>query len=266
LNVREIVKGLTPPLVLQAVRRSRAPSTIPVSPAKPEFSGDFANFEEAAEACIGYDTDISADVWAKQLAAAVDSPKREIHVLFQQVHSAVCFARDEMKASRLSVLDIGGGNGLYFLWLRSLMAAVQLDWTVLETAKVVNACSRLLPEALFSTEFPAGRLFDIALISGTLQYLPNADETLAKSAASSRWIILTRLPVHDGATDKFMVQTVPSKIYSGSHAIRIFSKPNLEQRISEIGEIALTWAVDWDTPSLALFGARSVGYLIRVTP
>jgi putative methyltransferase (TIGR04325 family) len=164
----------------------------------------------------------------------------------------------------MSILDIGGGNGLYFLWLRSLMPSTQFSWTVLETEKVVNACTPLLPEVVFSTAFPTNDRFDVTLISGTLQYLPHSEETLTQSAKSSRWIILTRMPVHEGPDHKFMVQTVPANIYSGSHAIQIFSQSKLEKRISELGEIALTWAVDWDTPSLALFGGRSVGYLVRV--
>jgi putative methyltransferase (TIGR04325 family) len=261
LNVREIVKGLTPPLVLQAVRRSRAPATIPA--VAPEYSDDFPSFEAAAAACVGYNTDESTDLWVKHITAAISGPKTDIHVLFQQVHSAFCFARDKMRADNLSVLDIGGNNGIYFVWFRKLMPSTELDWAVQETPKVVTACAPLLPEITFTTEFP-DRHFDIALISGTLHCLPSPEETLTQAANASRWIVLTRVPIHDGPEDRFKVQTVPDNIYNGSHPVRISSKEKLENRISEIGEIALAWAVDWDTPSLAIFGARSIGYLIRV--
>lgn len=229
-----------------------------------EFTGDFPSFEEAAQHAVGYDTDVIAASAESNLIELLGclSTQTETHVLYQQAHSAICFARDRLGSKRLSVLDVGGGNGNYFCQLSRLMPGIELQWTIVETAKVVSRCAPLLPQVRFSTTIPDER-FDIALVSGVLQYLPDAHEVLKKCTSKARWVILARIPVHDGNQDRFMVQHVPAAIFLGTLPFRVFSLSDLDQHLEKIGTKILSWANHWDDPSLQVVGCRAIGFLLE---
>jgi len=229
------------------------------------FSGAFSSFDDAAASSKGYNDFAVANAAARRLSEMKTSaPAVEIDARFQQVHSAICVAIDRMRKQALSVLDIGGGNGNYFFRLRPLFSSVTVGWHVVETSSMVAAVQSVAgPEVTFSTAIPDGRVFDVALISGTLQYLSEPYAVLAGAARAAPWLILTRLPIHDGPHDRFLVQTVPADIHEGSMPITIFSAVKIEAAIRAVGTVELSWSVSLDDGSFASVGGRSVGYLIR---
>jgi putative methyltransferase (TIGR04325 family) len=129
---------------------------------------------------------------------------------------------------------------------------------------MIAACQSIAsPHITFSTDIPDEIVWDIALISGALQYIPNAYKVLGNAARVAKWLILTRLPIHDGSEDRFMMQTVPAHIHEGSMPIEIFSATKIKAAILEIGTIELSWSVSLDDGAFAAIPARSVGYLIN---
>ncbi|WP_271617362.1 methyltransferase, TIGR04325 family [Bradyrhizobium sp. CCBAU 51745] len=242
-----------------------AQEAVSVAPPSPStmFSGDYETFREAAAHCEGYDSEAAAKAAQVQLRQMMEaSPPTEIDGRFQQVHSALCVVRDHLKAGRLSVLDIGGGAGNYFFRIQSLLAAEALDWSIVETSSLVAACSGLGAPFRYFDSIPARGSFDVALISGTLQYLAEPFEALRAAAKVSGWILLTRVPIRHGPT-QFMVQTVPEHIYRGSMPIQVFCSDELSKALESIGSIELTWSVSLDDPAFPGMGVSNRGYLVR---
>ena len=268
-HLKLVIKALAPPILLSALRKmlGNPRSTPPEAPPANQsmFGGAYDSFDEAAGHSKGYDDAVIASAAAKRLSDMISSTTSvEIDGRFQQVHSAICVARDRMRKQALSVLDIGGANGSYFFRLKPLLPATELKWHVVETSNMVAACQSIAsPHITFSTDIPDGLVWDIALISGALQYIPNAYEILGNAARAAKWLILTRLPIHDGPNDRFMVQTVPAHIHEGSMPIEIFSVTRIEAAILELGTIELSWSVSLDDGAFVAIPARSVGYLIK---
>jgi putative methyltransferase (TIGR04325 family) len=272
--LRQLAKDLTPPIVVKAIRRlpwMRRPAPIPAPPVQPAivrpitmFSGDYVSFEAAAAASVGYDDEAPATSAANQLRRLLDSqPPDEIDGRFQQVHSALCVARDYLRKDTLSVLDIGGANGGYFFRMRALMPATRLMWQVVETPSIVAACAPLAGSLMtFSERIPSDKVFDVALISGTLQYLSRPFDALREATRSAEWTILTRVPTHRAPT-KFMIQTVPDHIHKGSMPIHIFSIDDLTSALKANGKIELSWAVTLDDPAFVGMDISNFGYLVR---
>jgi len=271
--LKQIVKDITPPILVKGLRKvvPRAPAEPPVpqsepAPAKPVtmFSGDYQSFAEAAAHCEGYDAKGPAESAANQLRRLLQAPQpAEIDGRFQQVHSALCIARDHLRKTSLSVLDIGGASGGYFFRMRTLLPATQLRWHVIETPTLAAACTAVAGDLLtFGHDIPADQTFDVALISGTLQYLPDPLASLRRAAQQAEWIVLTRVPTHSERA-QFMVQTVPAHIHQGSMPIHIFSRAELAEAIAEVGTVELSWSVTLDDPAFVGMDISNVGYLIR---
>lgn len=265
LRLKFLAEAITPPIIFRYLRRSPPKAPIAASSAqRAMFEGDYSSFEEAAKLCKGYDDAAVASAAAKRLIELKTAvPPREIDGRFQQVHSALCVVSDKRQSRAISVLDVGGGNGSYYFRLKELFPAGALKWHVVETANMVAACRQIAaPEITYSSEVPTER-FDVVLISGTLQYLPRPYQSLNELSRAGDWLILTRLPVHDGANDRIMIQNVPSHIHEGSMPVQMFSVVKMQRAIDAVGDIELSWSVDLDDGSLAEASARAVGFLVR---
>ncbi|WP_156668081.1 methyltransferase, TIGR04325 family [Rhizobium bangladeshense] len=230
------------------------------------FSGDYTSFEEAARNAVGYDDPNAGAAAATRLAAMITGTNPvEIDGRFQQVHSALCIVRERIQKQRISVLDFGGGNGNYYFRLKDYFPEDCLDWTVVETQNMVQACAPIGSDHVtYLTDIPDGRQYDVALVSGTLQYLPDAYGRLDRIMSAAKWMILTRLPVREALDDKFMVQTVPSHIHNGSMPIQMFSDAKIRTAIKTRGRVEQTWLVALDEGSLAPVEAKPVGFLIQI--
>ncbi|WP_064692152.1 methyltransferase, TIGR04325 family [Rhizobium aegyptiacum] len=260
------MKAFTPPIVLTAVQKLRSGRN-PVEPVQPGsmFSGNYASFEEAARKAVGYDDPNAGAAAATRLAAMIAGTNPvEIDGRFQQVHSALCIVRERLQKPRISVLDFGGGSGNYYFRLKDYFPEGCLDWTVVETPNMVQACAPIgSGHVTYLTDIPDGQQYDVAVVSGTLQYLPDAYGWLDRIMSAAKWVILTRLPVRDAPDDKFMVQTVPSHIHNGSMPVEMFSESKMRTAIETGGRIEQTWLVALDEGSLASVGAKPLGFLIQ---
>lgn len=266
MTLRSVLKALTPPIVWSTVRKlgsghNRAELVQPGS----MFSGDYTSFEEAARNAVGYDDPNAGIAAATRLAAMIAGTNPvEIDGRFQQVHSALCIVRERLQKQRISVLDFGGGSGNYYFRLKDYFPEDSLDWTVVETPNMVQACAPIgSSHVAYLTDIPDGQQYDVAVVSGTLQYLPEAYGWLERIMSAAKWVILTRLPVREALNDKFMVQTVPSHIHNGSMPIAMFSESKMRTAIETCGRIEQTWLVALDEGSLAAVGAKPLGFLIQ---
>jgi putative methyltransferase (TIGR04325 family) len=241
------------PLARRIARRLEPP------PPAPEFSGRFTNFDEALSQSTGYDTSDIAQAIVGRVGPYLNGEAVELDDRFLHVHSALSFIANGSK--RLSILDVGGGNGSYFYVIKRLMPDVDLEWSILETESLALACRESSPKDLWVTKWP-DRRFDVVLFSGALQYLPLPHDSLQRACSLASWVIATRLPMADDECDWITIQRPNQAILPGTLPMWVFGEAMM-QTISKIGSIAYSWTVGGDNASLATIGARSSGFLIR---
>lgn len=233
----------------------------PEVPAQPAwgFVGTYPSFEAAEALATGYEVEAYATTAANGLRALIGAtPYTVLDERFMQVHSALAYIAQAENLSSLSVLDYGGGTGVYAKVMRQLMPSTAFDWSVLESAPVVAACQGIAgAPARFVSELPPTPV-DVAIISGTLQYLREPWAVLEQVSKVARWIILTRLPVVDGPQDRVTLQIVSPRL---SMPVWLLSEKKLKEKIG--GRIVLEWGVTLDAGICAMVGATPKGYLVR---
>ena len=141
---------------------------------------------------------------------------------------------------RLDVLDFGGALGsTYFQcrpWLEGLPS---LRWRVVEQTHFV-ACGRE-QIAAGPLEFleriedcTLGGVPNVAIFSGVLQYVPDPDEVIRRTAALGvQHVIVDRTPVIEAGRDIIAVQVVPSSIVRSKYPVRLFSRRHFLSKMEQ---------------------------------
>jgi len=239
-------------------------ATTAVEEPRPEygFFGDYPTFEAALADGTPYD---SVDI-ARRIAAQI--PKFfadefcEIDGRYQQVHSTLVAVARRLGKDRLSVLDVGGGNGNNFIAARKMDPSFRCDWTILETQSMCDACSGLLPIRWISAA-PTEQ-FDVVLISGTLQCLPSPYDALAQFSKNAPWLIIHRTPLISRDRDRLMNQIVDQAIDPGKVIAHWFlSGEKLRLFLGSIGRIHYSWRNTQDDPAYVQVDGKTFGFLIK---
>lgn len=132
---------------------------------------------------------------------------------FDFLNESLRFHRDKYKYFP-KILDFGGGFGDGFLYLRTTYDSENIDYSIVETNKVVDLSKKIEFEnktnqkIIFFNSLDdalSGRTYDIIFISGVLQFLKNPYEILNKINNSNiKFISLTRNSFSD--KEKFIPQ------------------------------------------------------------
>ena len=114
------------------------------------------------------------------------------------------------KAS-LSVLDFGGGLGLYSTVARLALPNKSVDYTVQELSAIAKVGALARPSVRFiSDEQHLAAAYDLVFAQGSLQYIKNWREQLAKLASrSAPWLFLTRVLVLRTLPTAIVHQRIP---------------------------------------------------------
>ena len=140
----------------------------------------------------------------------------------------------------LHVADFGGSLGsFYFLHRKFLSAIKDLKWSIVEQSEYVAVGQREFRDEklqFFSTlEQCAERgKIDLALFSGSLQYLEDPFHFLKRAAALTSCIVIDRTPFIEGEKDRITIHSPPVSIYGGSHPHRFFAKETFDRFMSEL--------------------------------
>jgi putative methyltransferase (TIGR04325 family) len=227
------------------------------------FFGDYKDFDEAARDASEYDSAAIAKHAAAQIPTFFQDDFCEIDGRYQQVHSVLASVMDRLGKSRVSVLDVGGGNGNNFIACSKLSPSVPYDWTILETASMCAASGGKL--SVDWTPVLPNRSFDAVLISGTLQYLPEPYKPLSEFARKAPWIIIHRTPLIEDPADRLTIQIVDPDIYPGELLRHCFlSRDKLRSSLVSLGKVAASWRNTQDDPAFVQIGGRSFGFLVQV--
>lgn len=225
---------LLPPVLVQGVSRVLH---------RTSFAGDYASFDEARADSIGYE----APEIAQAFSSADVSVSTTIAPPIQQTLAALAVAI--VGRPNLSVLDVGGANGFYYYALRPYLP---LSWTILETPAMVRACSgrdiRYI-EVLDQTHY------DVVLMSGVLQYMPEPYRELTRLTTRSDFLLINRLPLIE--RERLTVQTVRYTPYPASYPAWFFGRERFMTALAACGELLMQWEIPQEAPFL---DGRTVPY------
>jgi putative methyltransferase (TIGR04325 family) len=169
------------------------------------------------------------------------------------------------------VADIGGGNGYMGYIARRWLSHLQWDWTVFESASIAASYSVFESEAgikwFSNPKDDFIETYDVAILSCTLQYVEDPYDLLRKAAASSRYLLIMRLPfVAFGETDVCTVQRPLEGVYAESQAswpCWFFSRSNFESFIESQGQVLCRWVTTSETVTLRNVTIPLEGLLVR---
>lgn len=253
MRLKDLLRGLTPPLVKSAVSRLRSRPTT--------YSGPYSSWAVATAAASGY-----AD---ENIVGRVEAATRRVLIGEMQFEQdGLAFATPApwspvlggillgaaLDAGRLSVLDFGGSLGSNYLrWRRLFDRLPSVTWDIVEQAVFVETGRALfknsgLPLCFHSSAADTGLdQPSVALFGSVLQYLEFPLETLAQVRdIGPKVLIIDRTPLTEGGGDYFLVQHVSPRIYPGSYALHAIDPAALDSildgsydRIEEYDDFAL---------------------------
>ena len=144
------------------------------------------------------------------------------------------------KLKNISILDFGGSLGsIYFSNFDYLKGNI-MTWSIVEQSHYVDIGKKIIEnekvkfyknfEKCIKKENP-----NIAIFSGSLQYLDTPYQTLEKVKKSNiNYILIDKIPVKSRIqNDEYYIQYVPKSINDGSYPIRVFSEDHLKKFLNK---------------------------------
>jgi putative methyltransferase (TIGR04325 family) len=177
---------------------------------------------------------------------------------------AFAAARAADGKTSLSVLDFGGGLGLYSTVARLALANKSVDYTVQELPAIAKAGALARPSVRFiSDEQQLAAAYDLVFAQGSLQYIKNWREQLAKLAArSASLLFLSRVLVLRTSATAIVHQRIPGDQF----AFWCWNEAELLDFAASIG-LALVQTIQFRDAYAPIVGleelSKMCGYLFR---
>lgn len=204
------------------------------------YLGDYDSWESAEKECMGYgDTVIIEKVInsTEKVVAGEAAWERDSYLFYEQKYvygicAAILRCAVQNGSQGVRVLDLGGALGSTYFQNREYLSDVEnLEYIVAEQDVLVeyghknleNGVLRFISSGENYTDY--GR-FDIAIMSASLQYIPQYKEMISKILAiKPHYIILDRILVSD--RHRICRETVPEEIYKSSYPVMIFRESEI---------------------------------------
>lgn len=204
------------------------------------YLGDYVSWQDADAECRGYDDSAILDKAIQASKKVIDGEavwERDSFLFYQEKYvyklcAAIlrCALRNNNQGVR--VLDIGGSLGSTYFQNRKYLSDVKnLEYVIAEQDHYAAYGHEYLEDAVLKfisskRDWENMERFDIILMSGSLQYIPNYTEVISKiKKAEPRYIIFDRVLVGDRG--RICRETVPETIYKSSYPLRIFSEEEI---------------------------------------
>lgn len=201
------------------------------------YIGDYQDWSSARKECNGYDDGAILDkviCSTRKVLCGEATWERDGFLFYEKKYTySICAAilRCALKNNNqgVRVLDIGGALGSTYIQNRDYLSAVKdLEYVVAEQDGFAEYGHDNLEDGILrfikSGERYAdyGR-FDIVLMSGSLQYIPQYQEIISGIISlKPRYIILDRLLISN--RNRICKETVPEAIYKSSYPVMIFKE------------------------------------------
>ena len=236
--------------------KSGKPAPVPAENDGLRFYGDFPTWNEASAQSLGYDAplifektrDAIGKVMRGEAAFERDSvlfglPQYPFSTIAALLHVATA------RGGRLSVLDFGGSLGsVYFTCRKWLSSVSELRWSVVEQPHYVECgrkefAGKQLAFHHSVEESIAWNPPDVILLSGSLQFLPDAWDLLDRIGRTDvPYVILERTPFWNGDRHRIVIQHVPPDIYPATYACWLMSEPLLLRQMEARFEVIASYA------------------------
>jgi putative methyltransferase (TIGR04325 family) len=201
------------------------------------FIGDYPSWEKAKIDSSGYEAKSvieGIESKFKEWLATREAEAGKKKTLFldhadKTLLSAIIPVMMHIRKNEIRVLDIGGSLGGHYIVVRDLTPKwINIQWDIIETTSLAHLANTSYPRKEVkwydNLNDVREREYDIVFSSGTLQCLPNPEETLEFiNKISHQYLILNRLPLIDSHRDRLTIQIVPKSYYSGSYPSWFFS-------------------------------------------
>lgn len=242
MNFKETFRPWVPPGVLGLLRQVyKKPSNL---------IGDYPTWEAAAIDATGYGSEeiLRRVIAGTNKVVTGEAAYERDSVVFAEIEyswpllAALLLVAAELGS--LQIIDVGGSLGSTWRQNRKYLNRLRVPqvWKVVEQEEFVLAGRSLFADRVLRFEHTieeAGRDgVDAILFCGSLSYLPDPQRFLDQAASTqARYLIIDRLPVISGSTDRIAVQKVMEPIYSATYPVRLFSAQHLMSY----------WLRDWQT-------------------
>jgi len=234
-SLKAVIRPFIPKPIYQAAHDAKHMLVVEKpAPLLPQAFSPRSSFEEAKrEAGVGYSNE---DMLAK--AHVTSSWLDEMQDYAAPMLASVALASQYSGGDRLNVLDFGGGRGTFRAYVKDFFGdRIQTRWKVVETAEQVNLNANLGVEGFeFSTEI-GSEPFDLAIFSGSLQYVDDWQRILRSTNA--KYIYISRSPLDD--LERPYLQTVIRGERVCQFAARVINKNALFELLSETHELFASW-------------------------
>ena len=193
------------------------------------FFGDYRDWASAAAESRPYDLDVEIT------ARFVDETRKGSRET--GLNAAVVLVALLAHGGRANVLDFGGGLGVGYFRVSTVVPNTIASWRVIEKAHVVEHGNRHFGDGKLSfwrslDEATDGWRPDIVIISSVLEYLPDRYDVLANLARlNPDKIVIDRSPI--GERERFMIQRVPAQ--NGGYVVpcAVLSRSKLESALAD---------------------------------
>lgn len=255
MSHKQFVKDITPPVVLNALRKitnSLRRDTV-------RFTGNFMSWEEAERASTGYASPVILERTRSALLKIKNGEAvcERDSVLFDRIEYPFPLLAGLLRAaaekeSSLNVLDFGGSLGTTYFQCRSFLSSLRsLRWSIVEQPAHVT-CGRSdfendelrfyeSIEACLRVESP-----NVLLLSSVVQYLPKPYSFLAEVVRQGfENIIMDRTPFLSRGSDRLTIQRIPAWIYPAVYPCWFLSEHRFLEEFSAQYELLTSFpAVD----------------------
>ena len=272
MKYREVIKLLTPPILIHGYRtlRSGGAKNRPAQQGL-HLAGDYLSWAEAMAASTGYDREI---ILEKTKAALLKVKNGEAvyerdSVLFDEIQYAWPLLAGLMwvaarSGGRLDVLDFGGSLGsTYFQNRRFLQQLPSVRWNIVEQPAHVRVGKEFFEDN--QLKFYGGiedcltqTSPNVAILSGVLQYMERPYDLLGELMnLPVTCVIVDRTPFWSGESDRLRIQRIAPSIFNASYPMWVFSLRKFQNALS-----GATLVEEFDGFENGLFGFLWKGFII----
>lgn len=240
---RATLKLFVPPVAVELLRRMSGRR------GAVEFAGNYDSWDAADARATGYDSEeiLKRVVRATRKVVAGEAQYERDSVVFDRIEYAwpllASLLQVALERQSLRVIDFGGSLGSTLRQNRNYLGRLKIPfaWRVVEQENFVEAGREFADETLAFCrtigEADEGDT-DVVLFSGSLCYVRDPAFFLDQATSSSaKYLILDRLPLTEGSSDRIALQTVVEPIYPASYPVWLFSREKL------LGSLLAKWRV-----------------------
>jgi putative methyltransferase (TIGR04325 family) len=248
-GIRSFARSVMPPVLLDFARGSVGRFMNQV-----QFSGHFLSWDEAARASSGYDEDCilqtTIEAARKVINGEMAFERDSVPFPEMQYHFPLLWAltRATVRYQRLHVIDFGGALGSSYFQSRHMLDTCEvLKWAIVEQPSHVTVGNKEFAnsELSFHRSLDSAckdTAYDVLLLSGVIQYLPDPfaflGHVLGRRIPS---IIVDRTPFMTNGIARLTVQHVPKRIYPASYPAWFLSEQELLAAFTQQYERIATW-------------------------